>query len=305
MDQVFHKGEVAVQQMAGEEKRAKMVGRGVNNSIVGMAIPFIRRQLIAFAGSTDQEGQLWLSLLVGQPGFIEVPGVDRIVLNEALIRSDMSDILFDNIAVEPSVGLLFIELARRKRFRVNGKAIKQDNKITIAVSEAYANCPKYIQGRNISLIEQVQEVEPIRSIGSQLGLEEVDWITRADTFYVASRSKDKRTDASHRGGNKGFVEVLENGVLRIPDYPGNSMFNTLGNILEDPNVGLLFVDFETGSTLQLTGKGQLLFEQNTPEDLEKTGNTGRFWLFHTEKWIKTINHHQVNWVFIDYSPFNP
>ena len=98
---------------------------------------------------------------------------------------------------------------------------------------------------------------------------------------------------------------MDDGTLRIPDYPGNGMYNTLGNIYENPAAGLLFVDFEKGETLQLTGKGELHFNQSSDADLQKTGNTGRFWLFKTEQWIRTKNHHQVDWTFLDYSPFNP
>ena len=93
--------------------------------------------------------------------------------------------------------------------------------------------------------------------------------------------------------------------VRIPDYPGNNMFNSLGNIYQNPNAGLLFVDYEGGKTLQLTGKGELQFNSNSKEDLEKTGATGRFWLFHVDEWVVTENHHDVNWVFQEYSQFNP
>ena len=61
------------------------------------------------------------------------------------------------------------------------------------------------------------------------------------------------------------------------------MFNTFGNIFQNPNTGLLFIDFERGHTLQLTGKTELLFDQKTESDLKKTGGTGRFWLFKTDR----------------------
>lgn len=305
MSQVFNQGEVAVQQMAGEAQRAGMVGRGIQPSIVGVAIPFIRRQTIVYVGSTDQEGQLWLSILVGEQGFVEVPDVDQVVFNEQLIHSDKADILYKNIAIEPSIGVLFIEQSTRKRFRINGTTQREEGNIRIKVEEAYANCPKYIRRAMIAPSEGRSGIARVVHSGSVPGAEEIDWISSADTFYVASRSRDKRTDASHRGGNRGFIEVLADGVLRIPDYAGNSMFNTLGNIYENPNVGLLFVDVEKGSTLQLTGKGSLDFEQTTPEDLKKSGDTGRFWLFETKQWIRTEHHHQLSWELLDYSPFNP
>ncbi len=112
-------------------------------------------------------------------------------------------------------------------------------------------------------------------------------------------------DASHRGGAKGFVEILENGTLKIPDYKGNSMYNTLGNFLLNPRAGLLFIDFQAGITLQLSGTASLLFNQSAGEDLQKTTGTGRYWLFETKEWILTEQHHQADWEFIDFSPFNP
>ncbi|HEX4852420.1 MAG TPA: hypothetical protein VFV08_16500, partial [Puia sp.] len=68
---------------------------------------------------------------------------------------------------------------------------------------------------------------------------------------------------------------------------------------------LLFIDFERRQTLQLTGKARLLFNQHSETDLKKTKGTGRYCLFETTDWIKTENHHNVNWEFLDYSPFNP
>ena len=61
--------------------------------------------------------------------------------------------------------------------------------------------------------------------------------TSADTFFVASAHAERGVDASHRGGLPGFVRVLGDRTLEIPDYPGNSMFNTLGNPAADPRAG--------------------------------------------------------------------
>ena len=68
-------------------------------------------------------------------------------------------------------------------------------------------------------------------------------------------------DASHRGGRPGFAEVAYGGrQLTFPDYRGNRMFQTLGNLTINPRAGLLFVDWETGSTLQLTGRAQIVWD---------------------------------------------
>src|SRR5690606_40711585 len=85
-----------------------------------------------------------------------------------------------------------------------------------------------------------------------------------DTFFIGSGSRagtgggPDGYDASHRGGPRGFVHVSNNGTrLRIPDYAGNNYFNTIGNLLRDPRVGLLFVDFETGGLLHVVGRAMI------------------------------------------------
>jgi hypothetical protein len=66
------------------------------------------------------------------------------------------------------------------------------------------------------------------------------------------------------------VKVLGPGSLAFPDYPGNNMFNTLGNLERYPRAGLLFLDFETGSTLQLVGRAIL----DWPRETEGSGPPG-------------------------------
>ena len=86
------------------------------------------------------------------------------------------------------------------------------------------------------------------------------WIASADTFFIASgyqgegESATYGMDASHRGGEPGFVEVVSETCIQFPDYAGNNHFNTIGNLILDARAGFLFVDFVTGSLLQLTGQ---------------------------------------------------
>jgi hypothetical protein len=86
-------------------------------------------------------------------------------------------------------------------------------------------------------------------------------VRRADTFFIASAHPKRGADASHRGGRPGFAEVADNGRrLAFPDYSGNRMFQTLGNLAVNPRTGLLFLDWETGNTLQLTGRAQIIWD---------------------------------------------
>lgn len=305
MNEVYHNGERKIQQMVGEELQANSNGRVITDTILKGAINFIEKQPMAIVSSVSRSHEVWTSLLVGDFGFTAVLDQNAIELDRDKIFSDDEDVFFQNLSVGAFIGVLFIELQTRRRFRLNGLVIGLGRKIIIKVVESYPNCPKYIQQRIISSSENYHPVKSEKTFGKVLIDEISIWILESDTFFVGSQGPSGSMDASHRGGNPGFIEILGERTLKIPDYSGNSMYNTLGNMIENPSSGLLFVDFEKRRTLQLTGKSTLLFNQSDPDDLLKTGGTGRFWLFEINQWLITSNHHSVNWEFIGYSPFNP
>ena len=80
----------------------------------------------------------------------------------------------------------------------------------------------------------------------------------------ASGKKDPShgVDASHRGGEPGFVRIEDERTLVVPDFVGNSAFNTLGNLLLEPRCGLLFLDFSTGTTLEIAAQADIIWEGN-------------------------------------------
>ena len=305
MSEVFHSGEREIQRRVGEETAASANGRIITDTIIKGAINFIEKQPMVIVSSADDQGQVWISALIGEVGFARVPHPKALSLDKSMIRSTAKDIFYSNILQNSEIGSLFIELSTRKRFRINGVATVTDANIEVAIHEAYPNCPKYIQRRVASFSEYFQKIGAKTETGTSLAHSEIEWIQQADTLFVGSQSAEGRLDASHRGGPPGFIEILNNDTLKIPDYRGNSMYNTLGNIVQNPNTGLLFIDFEKGSTLQLTGKAELVFESFYETDKDKKADTGRYWLFKVTHWIKTKHHHKVNWEFLDYSPFNP
>lgn len=305
MEDVFHSGELEIQKRTGEAELAERNKKIVTPFIVKGAINFVEKQPMVIVGSRDQEKELWASILIGNFGFVKVPDPATIIFDTGKLVSNPGDIFYSNIADDNQIGSLFIELDTRKRLRVNGSCQVKDSKIEFSVEQAYPNCPKYIQRRVISMPEYFEKTEPESTGGKELTKDAISWIKRADTFFVASAGMDGRLDVSHRGGNPGFIQITADGSLKIPDYPGASFFNTLGNVLQNPKVGLLFIDFEKRETLQLTGTASLLFEQNSEEDLLRTKGTGRFWFFESRHWIHTIEHHRVGWSFLEYSPFNP
>lgn len=305
MAEVYHEGEKQIQQKIGEVAIANRNGAVITDTIIKGAINFIEKQPIAIVSSADAAGEIWVSLLIGNFGFTKVPHPNAIVFEKDSIISNPGDVFYKNITVHPQIGSLFIELDSRRRFRINGSCRFKESQIEVKITEAFPNCPKYIQRRILSLPDYFERIVSSTREGNQLTDAGIIWIKNADTFFVGSSSGEGRLDANHRGGKPGFVEMLDNGTLKIPDYQGNSLYNTFGNIVQNPKVGLLFIDFEKGETLQLTGKAELLFDQKSETDLIKTAGTGRYWLFNTDRWIHTENHHKVKWNFLEYSPFNP
>ena len=192
----------------------------------------------------------------------------------------------------------------RDRYRAWGVARQEGDQLSFDIRMGYPSCPKHIQRELIEVPEDSKIVSAEYQNGTTLDKPEKEWIIGAHTFFIGTQTKKGDIESSHRGGDPGFVEILENGLLRVPDYLGNSMFSTLGNIYENPKAALLFVNYKKGETLQLTGKAELQFDQNSTDDFYKSGETGRFWTFETKRWIKTIGHHKVNSEFIDFSPFN-
>jgi predicted pyridoxine 5'-phosphate oxidase superfamily flavin-nucleotide-binding protein len=76
-------------------------------------------------------------------------------------------------------------------------------------------------------------------------------------FFLATADADGRPDCSYKGGRPGFVRVVGPGMLAFPSYDGNGMFKSLGNVLVNPHVGMLFVDFESPQRLRVNGRASV------------------------------------------------
>ena len=248
-------------------------------------------------------------LLSGEPGFIEVVDSHTIQVHFLPISSDP---LVQNLLVHPQIGILVIDLENRRRLRLNGRAQLQlessysigENRIlmTIQLQEVFFNCPKYIQTRHQTAINQ-KPLDPwASSIRVSLNSTDQQWIATADTFFIASFYADTGADASHRGGFPGFVQILNPNQLVFPDYAGNNMFQTLGNLAVNPHAGLLFVNFEQGHTLQLTGTSKIIWEQ---AQLSQIAGAQRLIEFTIEQVLETQNATPFRWQFGEYSPAIP
>ncbi len=83
------------------------------------------------------------------------------------------------------------------------------------------------------------------------------FIEARDMFFLASADADGRPTCSYKGGEPGFVRVLDPRTLAFPNYDGNGMYLSTGNVLVNPEVGLLFIDFEHGHRMRLEGTASI------------------------------------------------
>ena len=300
MAPAYHPGELSVQERAGVREMAARIGRSIGATIPPVAWNFLRSQPLVVVGSVDAGQRVWASLLTGAPGFLHVVDEHTVRINA---QPTAGDPLGDNLAANSQVGLIAIEFATRRRMRLNGRAeVASDGAIHLQVQQVYSNCPKYIQARRWRGRLPESESTPLVQRQSRLGEDQQRWICEADTFFIASHHPDGGTDASHRGGHPGFVHVLDDHRLVWPDYSGNTMFQTLGTIAVKPQVGLLFVDFETGRILQLTGRARILWGQ---ERTSEFAGAERLVEFDVDEVIEINGGHSLEWRFLDYSPENP
>ena len=300
----FHSGEILVQELAGDREVAERNGAMIADTIVPGALPFLRRQQLFLLGISSAQGDVWASVLFGPPGFLESEDRKTLRIHVEPGARDGEDPLWKELAPGKAIGGLAIDLATRQRLRVNGRVAAFDpDLLTLAVEEAYPNCPKYIQRRRLRQPIRPQPQPTEYESGDSLNATVRRMIEQADTMFVASANPEGGTDVSHRGGPSGFISVLDDGRLDIPDYSGNGMFNTLGNLAVNPASGILIVDFASHRILQMTGSAQIQWRSAPSAPVGPV--TDRSWTFRIRRWLSRPLPTAMEWEFMDFSPHNP
>lgn len=214
----FHRGELLMQERAGVLDLAARVGGSIHREIPPAAAAFLEARRFVVLATADAGGRPWASVLSGAPGFASAPDPRTVRLDAAPVPGDP---LAENLEANPFAGLLAIDLAARRRMRVNGRHTGAGRPIELVVDQAYSNCPKYIQRRALESSPAPWEARVIRRAAG-LGDGQRETIRRADTFFLATLDPETGADASHRGGMPGFVRV-DGDRLIWPDYVGNMM----------------------------------------------------------------------------------
>ena len=185
----------------------------------------------------------------GRPGFVFHRTQSICAFDVAPIDGDP---VKDGLALGAPVGALGIEPSTRRRNRISGRVSTIDEHgFTVEVVQSYGNCPQYIQSRSLYFLKlALLRHEIIRA--DRLSEADRALLERSDTFYIATVNPNPAdgvasgADVSHRGGRPGFVRVDDNQTITTPDFVGNFMFNTLGNLMVEPRAGLLFCRLQHG-----------------------------------------------------------
>jgi uncharacterized protein len=90
------------------------------------------------------------------------------------------------------------------------------------------------------------------------------FIERLDMFFLATADADGHPQCSYKGGDPGLVKVVDEHTLAFPNYDGNGMYLSMGNVLENPNVGLLFIDFQGNPPRRLRANGTASIDEHDP-----------------------------------------
>ena len=248
----FHEGEVAVHAAWGtdteayEQQSRQMMRPEVNPQ----EHVFIEGLSFSMAGTIDDEGRPWASpLLSGGDPLFRVASPTTISIDAQPVEGDP---MRANIADNAELGVLFFSTETRRRAKSIGQAsIAENGTIAYQMTRLFGICPKYIFKRLHQPAAQTPSLAP--ETRTALNDEDRLQLQHSDTAFFASFSPHG-ADVTHRGGSPGFIEVVGPDELEIPDYFGNGMYNTLGNLRLDDRLGLTAVDFTTGRNLQLTGR---------------------------------------------------
>lgn len=245
----YHSGEIEAQRRAGARELADRVGRIIGPAIPSAAAAFLSHRQFVVAATVSASGAVHASLLGGVRGFASATTPSTIEMRPEYGHT--GDVR-DDIEATGTIGLLAIDFSSRRRMRANGVAVLRDEAIVVSTREVYSNCPQYIHERADEILVSPRATR----MSVSLSVAQQSLIRAADTFFIASSHPDAGADASHRGGDRGFVSAASTS-LRWLDYPGNNMFNTIGNLIVNPRCGLLFTDFATGAALRIEGRASV------------------------------------------------
>lgn len=241
---------------------------------------FLSQCQLVILGSLDSQYRPWTSLVAGPPGFMRGLNTEYLAISG---RVAVGDPILENLDLpgERMVSGLGTNLAARRRVKFFGrvadgmKKIQKDSgalQAVLYIEQTLGNCPKYITTRRVTFDPDLGTA-PMRPPerrteipGSTLSQAALALIQTADIFFITTRNGETDMDTNLRGGPSGFVRLFPSSsaatdtptTIIWPEYSGNRLYQSLGNLAVNPEAGLTFPDFVTGSVLYLTGTTEII-----------------------------------------------
>lgn len=300
----FHSGEIAVQARLGIDGKMLAIGQRVIRGFMPEQHQRFYEQLpMILVGSVDVDGQPWASVLWGTQGFIRALSPTTLYVAARPHGGDPFEAALQSGA---ALGMLGIELQTRRRNRVNGRVTELvEGGFILSVEQTVGNCAKYIQTRELESSGASLGTPALEKM-SALDAEAVGLIADTDTLFIASHvagaGNASGCDVSHRGGRPGFIVVEGERQLLVPDYAGNGLFMTIGNLQLDARAGLLIIDFASGDLLSIAGRVEVLWDA---KEFSHLPGAERAWRFHIDQVVRSRETFPLRWRFGSWSPYLP
>lgn len=250
-------------------------------------------------GTLDKQGRPWTTLWGGEKGISQpiaqgILGIRSQVVRqhdpvvEELVGKEGDGTVVREEGVGRMVSGLTIDLETRKRTKLYGRMVagalsmREDEatetqqhvaevQLVLKIEQSLGNCPKYLNKKHVELAESNPGLV---SDSPQLPQRALDLLSKADLFFLSSANHDQDMDTNHRGGPAGFVRIISNdpsgAVLCYPEYSGNRLYQTLGNLKVNPVVGICVPDFDTRDMLYLTGTTEILIGPDAAQVLPRS-----------------------------------
>ncbi|KAF3037128.1 hypothetical protein E8E12_007822 [Didymella heteroderae] len=295
----------------------------------------LQRAPLLAIGALDNELRPWTALWGGAPGFSEPIGGD-FVGTRTLVDSKFDPVVQALVGdaekgemLQPQgegrmLSGLALDLVTRKRVKLAGKMVagttrsvgieveegtalpssaptKQDQiQLVTKIEQSMGNCPKYM---NQYALRPALLTPDLLSSGSSLSPEARSLIDKADMLFL-STSSGTDMDTNHRGGPPGFIRVISPSCIIYPEYSGNRLYQSLGNLQLNPLIGVTIPGFETGDVLYTTGRAEILIGADAEKMMPGTNLAVKINLTeakHVQQGLAFRGTLQLN----GHSPYNP
>ncbi|PWY78285.1 oxidoreductase FAD-binding protein [Aspergillus heteromorphus CBS 117.55] len=249
----------------------------------------LRKAPLLAIGTVDDQGRPWTTVWGGEEGFANPVAESTMEVHTPVDRCHdpvVGTLLRDSAEHDGKIWSgLIVDLEARKRAKLHGRQISGTldsgakgsvpglgmAHLSLHIDASLGNCPKYMNRKHII---PALPAPKLISDSPQLSSEAIDLLHRADCLFVSSTHSNTDMDTNIRGGPPGFVRVVSNepsgAVFAYPEYSGNRLYQTLGNLQTNPSAGYVFPDFETGNALYVTGQTQILVGRDAAHVLPRS-----------------------------------